>query len=154
MAGSTRQDAGTLAGAGQEIAAIGRMLSEVYNARDFDRLDSVIAPDAEYRNVATGEVFRGAEGVKRYQRNWASAFPESRVEIQNLAACGETVTVEFIGRGRHSGPLNTPQGTIQPTGKDVELALCDVLSVRDGRITGGRTYFDLASLMRQLGVQG
>lgn len=151
MARSTQQDADTFAGASQEVAAIGRMLTDVYNARDFDRLDDVIAPDAEYRNVATGEVFRGAEGMKQYQRAWVAAFPESRVEIRNFAACGETVTVEFVGRGRQTGPLNTPQGTIEPTGRDVELALCDVLTVRDGRITGGRTYFDLASLMRQLG---
>jgi len=151
MTRSTRQDANTLTGADEETAAIGRTIADVYNSRDFDRLDGVIAPDAEYRNVATGEVFRGAEGVKRYQRNWAAAFPESRVEIRNFAACGETVTVEFVGRGRHTGPMNTPQGTIEPTGKDVELALCDVLSVRGGRITGGRTYYDVASLMRQLG---
>jgi steroid delta-isomerase-like uncharacterized protein len=152
MAGSTQQDAGTRTGVGQENAAIGRTILDAYNARDFDRFDGVIASDAEYRNVATGDVFRGAEGMKQYQRNWATAFPESQIEVRNLVACGETVTMEYIGRGKQTGPLNTPQGTIPPTGRDVELALCDVLTVRGGKITGGRTYYDVASLMRQLGM--
>lgn len=153
MARSTQQQqaAGTYTGVGQEIAAVGRTILDAYNARSFDRLDGVVAPDAEYRNVATGEAFRGADGMKRYQRNWATAFPESQVELQNLVACGETVTMEYVGRGRHTGPLATPQGTIEPTGRDVELPLCDVLTVKDGRITGGRTYYDVATLMRQLG---
>jgi steroid delta-isomerase-like uncharacterized protein len=151
MARFTQHDGGIATDPDQEIVAIARTLLDVYNARDFDRLDSAIAPDGEYRNVASGEVFRGAEGVKQYQRNWATAFPESQVEITNLVGCGETVTMEYIGRGKQTGPLNTPQGTIPPTGREVELALCDVLTVRGGKIAGGRTYFDLASLMRQLG---
>ena len=153
MARSTQQDAGTYTAVGQEIAAIGRTIIDVYNAREFDRLDGVIAADAEYRNVATGEVFRGAEGMKQYQRNWATGFPESKIEVTKLVACGETVTIEYVGRGKQTGPLNTPQGTMPPTGREVELALCDVLTVQGGKITGGRTYYDVASLVRQLGMQ-
>ena len=152
MARSTEQEAGTYAGAGEDIAAIGRTIVDAYNTRDFDRLDGVVAPDGEYRNVATGELFRGAEGIKRYQRNWATAFPESRIELTNIVACGETVTMEYVGRGTQTGPLNTPQGTIPPSGREVELPLCDVLTVRGGRITDGRTYYDVATLMRQLGM--
>jgi len=152
MARSTQQDAGPETAAGREVGDVGRTILDAYNARDFDRLDAVIAPDGEFRNVPTGEVFRGAEGMKQYQRNWATAFPKSRVEVRNLVACGETVTMEYIGRGTQTGPLNTPQGTIQPTGRDVELPLCDVLTVRGGKVTDGRTYYDVATLMRQLGM--
>jgi steroid delta-isomerase-like uncharacterized protein len=151
MAKSTQQDAGTYTGVGQDVTAIGRTLLDAYNARDFDRLDAVLAPDGEFQNVASGETYRGADGMKRYQRNWATAFPESKVELTNLVGSGETVTMEYVGRGRHTGPLTTPQGTIAPTGRSVELKLCDVLTVRSGRIIGGRTYYDVASLMRQLG---
>ena len=151
MAKSTQQDAATYTGAGKDVTAIARTLIDAYNTRDFDRLDAILAPDAEVRNVATGEVYRGADAMKRYQRNWATAFPESKVEIATLVGCGETVTMEYVGRGRQTGPLDTPQGRIEPTGRSVELPLCDVLTVRNGRITGGRTYYDVATLLRQLG---
>lgn len=151
MAKATQQDAGTYTGVGGDIAAIGRTLLDAYNTRDFDRLDAVIAPDGQYRDIATGETLRGADGMKRYQRAWATAFPESKVELTSLVGCGDTVTMEYVGRGKHTGPLTTPQGTIAPTGRSVELRLCDVLTVRGGRIVDGRTYYDVASLMRQLG---
>lgn len=151
MARSTQQDAGTYTSASQEGAAIGRKTIDAYNRRDFDQLDGVIAPDAELRDVATGEVHRGPDGMKQFQRNWATAFPDSKVEVSHLVACGDTVTMEYVGRGTHTGPMNTPQGTIQPTNRRVELSLCDVLTVKGGMITGGRTYYDAASLMRQLG---
>ena len=31
-------------------------------------------------------------------------------------------------------------------------AFCEVLEVRDGKITRGQVYFDLATMMRQLGL--
>lgn len=152
MARITQQDAGSYTGGAQDAAAIGRAVLDAYNDRAFDRLDALIAPDAELRDIATGESFRGAEGAKRFQRAWATAFPESRVEIASLVGCGETVTVEYVGRGTQTGPLVTPQGTIPPTGRSVELPLCDVMTVRGGRIVSGRTYYDVATLMRQLGA--
>ena len=100
MAKATQENAGTYTGTGQEIAAVGRTLLDAYNAREFDRLDAVLAPDGEYRNVATGQVFRGPSGVKQYQRNWATAFPESRVDLTNLVACGARAEALLDRRAR------------------------------------------------------
>lgn len=60
--------------------------------------------------------------------------------------------VEFIGRGTNTGPLATPQVEVPATGHKVEIPFCDVHRIEDGKITNGRSYFDMATMMRQLGL--
>jgi ketosteroid isomerase-like protein len=48
--------------------------------------------------------------------------------------------------------MMTPEGEMPPTGKRVEGRFVDVWAFRDGKIVGGRSYYDAAGLMAQLGV--
>ena len=41
---------------------------------------------------------------------------------------------------------------IAPTGRQVSMPICTVLTVRGGKIVSERDYMDMAHLMRQLGV--
>ena len=133
-------------------AATARAFNEAYNARDWRAAAALSAPDVRIVNVATGDSFAGADGVRRYFEGWSGAFPDSRIET-TLAAGDETAAVtEFLGRGTHSGPLPSPNGPIPPTGKRVEVHFCQVLEFQGGKITRARLYFDGMSLLGQLGL--
>jgi hypothetical protein len=67
-------------------------------------------------------------------------------------ASGNTVTIELTWRGTHTGPLVLPNGTIAPTGRSIELRACEVVEVEGGKTRSFTQYFDLSSLMRQIGV--
>ncbi|MBI4571514.1 MAG: ester cyclase, partial [Chloroflexi bacterium] len=41
---------------------------------------------------------------------------------------------------------------IPATGRKVEMPVCTVLDIRDGKITAEREYMDMAHMMQQLGV--
>ncbi len=69
-----------------------------------------------------------------------------------MVASGDTVVVEFTGRGTHTGTLVTSMGDIPATGKSVTLKLCDVLEFRDEMLVRQRSYFDSGSMMAQLGL--
>src|SRR5690606_18758122 len=43
-------------------------------------------------------------------------------------------------------------GHVPPTAMEVQLRVCDVLDVQEGRIAHLRSYFDSVSLLRQLGL--
>src|SRR5436190_6944779 len=131
-----------------------RTLYDSYNARDFERSASIVTDDYDGIVVPLATTFRGAEGVKEFQRGWATAFPDSRVEIRSVTANEERVIVEYIGRGTHTGPLATPGGTVPATGRRVDIPFCDVVELRHGKVASDRTYFDVATMMEQLGVAG
>ena len=63
---------------------------------------------------------------------------------------GDWVTVEFTVRGTNTGPFMGPEGELPPSNQAVELQSCDVLHVENGQVTGGRSYFDLNTVTRQL----
>ncbi len=129
-----------------------RLAYDLYNRRDFARSAELTQPDAVTVMVPTGQEFRGPEGTVAYLTGWATAFPDSTVEVLNVVAGEDGGAVEFIGQGTHTGPLVTPAGIIPPTGRRVEFRLCDVWTVRDGKFAGNRNYFDLVTLLGQLDV--
>jgi steroid delta-isomerase-like uncharacterized protein len=134
-------------------ADIARQHYDLYNAQDLDRAaTSLIAEDAEWVNVATGETFRGPDGYRRFIQGWRSAFPGSRIDDLRIEGNDDVIVAEFRGRGTHAGPLATPAGMLPPTGRVIDVPFCEVMEVREGRISRARLYFDSATLMRQLGV--
>ena len=66
-------------------------------------------------------------------------------------ASGETVVLEVTWRGTHTGPLQTPRGPLAPTGRRIELRACMALEVAGDRVRVQRQYFDMATMMEQLG---
>ncbi len=133
-------------------ARIATTVHEAWNARDFDRLASLTADDAEIVLVGSGTTFRGPDGAREFGRMWTDAFPDGKVEIGKAFSQGENVTVTYTGRGTHTGTLRSPTGEIPATGRSVTLELCDVFEIRDGKIKTLRSYFDSASLLAQLGA--
>ena len=136
----------------RETTYIARNIHPLWTNREFDQiLSEMIAEDVEWLNVATGETFRGHEGFRQFMQGWADAFPDGRAEDTNVYVGEDFAVTEFFGRGTHSGPLRTPAGEIPPTERSVEFRLCEVYQIRDGKIVRGRTYFDAATLLDELG---
>ncbi len=129
---------------------VGSMLRQVYeawNAKDLDRAMSFATNDARMTIVQ----FSMTEGLREYMEGWARAFPDGRIEVNNLVAQGESVVAEFTGRGTHTGILRTPSGDLSPTGRRVEMPFVEIYRFRNGKIGEGRIYFDTATMMAQLG---
>ena len=82
----------------------------------------------------------------------SGGFPDGQVTVDRVIASGDTVVVEFTGRGTHTGTLTTSMGSIPATGRSLTLQLCDVMEFQDGKLKSQRTYFDTGSMMAQLGL--
>jgi len=132
--------------------AIARIPYDAFNAREFNRVAEITAPDAKWVNIITGETFRGPDGFKQYLEVWARAFPDARLTITNIVADDDSAVVEFAGIGTNSGPLPTPIGELPPTGRRAEQRFCDVYDIDNGKVTQVRTYFDVSSLMAYVNV--
>jgi limonene-1,2-epoxide hydrolase/quinol monooxygenase YgiN len=125
-----------------------------FDAHDLDAGARMMAPDAQLHDVSLGTTLIGPEGLRQYWMGWYSGFPDGRTEILTSAATADgTVVTEFLGKGTHNGPLAGPGGqVIPPTGRIASTRFCQVATVRDNLITGARIYYDLITLLAQLGV--
>jgi steroid delta-isomerase-like uncharacterized protein len=136
----------------QDNAALVRDIHSAWNRRDFDRIASVTSDQCNWVMIPTGQKFSGKEGLRQYSQGWASAFPDAQIQETNLIAGDDGAVIEFVGRGKHTGPLSGPAGDIPPTGRDVELPCCEIYRIEDGKMIGGAIYFDMATLLGQLGL--
>lgn len=136
----------------EENAQLAREIHQAFNDRNYDRIDDLVTPDVQWENVATGETFSGPEGIKQFMRSWVEAFSDAKTEIQDTHAGEDFAVNEFAGRGTHDGTLRGPAGEISATNRSVDVQFCEVYHIRDGKIAEGRTFFDAATMMGQLGT--
>ena len=123
-----------------------------YNEKNWEAVNRAIASDVAYDEVGTHRNLRGAADVIAVWKGWAAAFPDSKATFEAAHVSGNTVILEVTWRGTQSGPLRTPAGDIPATGKKIEMRACQVVDIADGKARGIRQYFDMATMMSQLGV--
>lgn len=131
-----------------DAASLHRQMLDVITARDLDGLRALYHPDYSYEG-SDGVEHKGADAGIEMASTYLEAFSDLSLEVRHELQCGEHVSViEFTGRGTHDGDLEG----IAPTGRTVEIPVCNVVEVADGKILREREYFDTAVLLRQLGV--
>lgn len=134
-------------------ADVAKASVNAYNEKNWEKVHTSLAPDCVYDEVATNRKTRGVNDTIALWQGWAKALPDSRATFENQFVMDNTVVLELTWRGTHRGPLPTPRGEIAPTGKTIELRACQVIEVSGERAKTIRQYFDMTSLLQQLGVQ-
>jgi steroid delta-isomerase-like uncharacterized protein len=137
----------------QALAKAAKALIEAYNDRNWEKAKASITPDFVYDEVATGRKLTGADETLEVWKAWAQAFPDSKGSFQATHVADDgAVTLEVTWTGTHQGPLQTPQGPIAPTGRRIEIRACAVVEIAGERARTQRHYFDMATLLQQIGV--
>jgi steroid delta-isomerase-like uncharacterized protein len=125
-----------------------------YNQKDWNAVRAGITQDFTYDEVGTRRKVQGADQTITLFQGWAEAIPDSKATFDNAVASGNTVLLELTWRGTHKGPLQTPKGSFAATGKQIEIRACAVVELVDGKAKVQRHYFDMATLLQQLGIGG
>ncbi|MGA9521509.1 MAG: ester cyclase [Myxococcaceae bacterium] len=133
----------------RDNAATVRTLYQAFNDKDLERLASLAEADAQMEDVP----FDTTAGWRDSWEGWATAFPDGTFEVKNLVASGDTVVAEIHARGTHTGPLQGSDGTLHPTQRKLDVRLCEVFELKNGKIVRGRSYFDWAGMQEQMGLQ-
>ena len=84
----------------------------------------------------------------RYLKQW-QGFPDFKVRVRRVVAVGKNyVVTENEWRGTHRGPFFG----IPPTGRRARVNACVLWEFRGKKLRAEYVYYDLATVMRQLGV--
>ncbi len=91
----------------------------------------------------------GLEGLKRFNAQSVTAFPDVRVTVEDLLAEGDEVAVRWTLRGTHEGEL---RGGVHATGRRVEVSGITLSRIERGKIVESWGNYDLLGMLQQLGV--
>jgi steroid delta-isomerase-like uncharacterized protein len=128
-------------------AIIRQFYDRAWNSDDLTAYDELVTDDFVDHQAMPG-LPSGREGFRQLQVVFRTAFPDVRVEVEDVVAEGELVAARWISTGTHQGPLFG----IPPTGRPVRVTAMVVYRVEGGRLAEGWINRDDLGMMRQLGV--
>src|ERR1051326_1447399 len=121
------------------------------NAGDLDAvlklIDEVCAPDLVL-HTQVPSLKTGPELMKDVWITLMGAFPDLRVETQEVITEGDKTVYRNVVTGTHQG---TYMG-VPPTGRTIRYDEIFIVRVVDGRLAEVRGVVDTAAQMRQLGL--
>lgn len=122
---------------------------EAFNARDLDKAVSAALENIIWEDHGRGVTTKTRAELKDSFKEWADAFSDGKISDTKAIDAGDTVVVEYIGRGTNDGAM----GSLPATGKRVSLHFVDILHFdKDGKISGGANYYDTFSMLVQMGL--
>jgi steroid delta-isomerase-like uncharacterized protein len=123
-----------------------------YNEKDWSKGKDILAANAVYDEKGTHRRIQGAGEIIEAWQGWANAFPDSKATFVREFASGDTVVLELVWKGIHTGPLQTPTGTIPSSNKPIEMPACQVVQVEGGKVKSASHYFDMLTMLTQIGA--
>jgi steroid delta-isomerase-like uncharacterized protein len=138
--------------AGSEVD-VARETIDCFNAGDWDRLRALHAPDCVEEEFSTERTLNGFDEMLDAAQGWKRAFPDGHGTVLGSCSDGPIAVLELEWEGTNTGPMDAPDGSQMPaTGRHGVVKACQVFEVHDGRVTSTRHYFNLLTIMNQLGV--
>ena len=136
--------AGPSTGAKDRDNAIVEQAMAAWNAHDADRIAAAYSEDIVYEDVAFGAVNRGRAEMHKFAVDILAAVPDMKLEIVSLAVHDGHGAVEWVWSGTDKGLFKT--------GKHFSVRGASVFEIRGGKIVSNKDYYDVATVMRQLGL--
>ena len=129
-------------------AATIRRMYDLLSAGDIDGFGNLLADDfVEHEETPGLEPTK--EGVKQFFHMYRAAFPDLRMEPQDVLASGDKV----VARARATGTNQGEFMGMPATGKSVDVQLIDIIRFGDDGLAREHWgVFDALGMMQQLGA--
>jgi steroid delta-isomerase-like uncharacterized protein len=123
-----------------------RSIEEVWNKGKLDVVDQLFTNDFVSHDPVNQT--RGLPAFKGVVTKYRSAFPDCRLDIDDIFSAGDKVVVRWQYSGTHKGQLEG----IAPTGRPVNGTGITIHLLSGDRIREAYINWDALGLMQQLGV--
>ena len=129
-------------------AATMRHVYDLISAGDIDGFGELVAEDfVEHEETPGLEPTK--EGVKQFFHMYKTAFPDLRMEAQDILVSGDKVVARARATGTHQGEFFG----MPATGKSFDVQLIDIIRFGDDGLAREHWgVFDALAMMQQLGA--
>ena len=122
------------------------------NAHNLSQADAYQADGYMFEGPGTPGAIN-ADQSTAYTQGFIDAFPDLHFEVKEKIAQGDYVVFNWVASGTHKGSMRTPTGDmIPPTGKKAVVPGSTTYQFKHGKAVRGQTYWDMVTLLAQLGL--
>jgi steroid delta-isomerase-like uncharacterized protein len=141
-----------MAQTGTDITRTAADLIEAFNAGDWDRLRPLVTSDLVYTETGTGRRVESADAYFELLDGWKRAFPDVAGAIRATVTAEDTVAQEIHWEGTQTGPLETPGGTVEASGRRINTEASAWFRFRGDTVSEIHHYLDALMLLQQIGA--
>ena len=122
-----------------------------WDTGDVAYANAVLAPDFVDRTLPAGRP-QGPDGPVFASKNFRTAAPDLRVEIEEMLMVGDRVIGRLRFTGHFTGTFGNGAVARQGDGRAIDFIATDIYRIANGRIAENWHIEDNLTLLQQLGV--
>ena len=112
-------------------------------------IEELLDPEFVLHSPISNEPIRGIDGFKQMIAAYKAATPELKVHVEELKEDGDSVSVRWRARYKHTGEFRGHAAT----GKQGEVTGSDTIRIANGKIVEVRNNLDLDRVEREVGFK-
>lgn len=132
----------------EELRQLAAQLTDAWNSHDPQRVAALCAADYEGENVGEATPHRGPAGMAASAAAYLAAFPDLNFTVEETVIDGDRVAQIWRTHATHRGPLLN----IPATGRRIAVRGASLLTFREGRLYRAVYIWDVAGLLREIGL--
>jgi len=114
---------------------------------DIPKLLSTVTDDVAYEDKTVGAVLHGKDELRKFAQSWFDAFPDLHFTLTSTLISGNQAALEWIGSGTQKGDMPG----MPASNKVSSVPGASIVECADGKIKHDADYWDMATVMKQLG---
>jgi steroid delta-isomerase-like uncharacterized protein len=125
-------------------AAVAEKWIAAWNSHNPDKMLSLFTDDIVYEDVAFGEVSHGSAELRKFAASEFEGIRDLELKLDRANIHNGHGTIEWTFSGTDKDVFKT--------GKKFSVRGVSVIDMRDGKISRNLDFYDVATIMRQVGV--
>ena len=123
-------------------------IEEIYNKGNLNLADELVSGNYVAHDSTTVNPGTGSNGLKNQVTTLRTAFPDLRLNIEELLQDADTVSARLTAQGTHKGNfLNIPA-----TGRNIKTTGILISHVKNGKLTDSYINWDAVTVLQQIGA--
>jgi steroid delta-isomerase-like uncharacterized protein len=131
-----------------DLAIYAETINQAWNSHDIEKVLSFYSPEYIGDDVGQASLLRGHEGLRAMLDVYWRAFPDLQFAVKDVVIQDSRVAIVWVAEGTHQGTIMN----IPATGHRVEVRGMSIIDVEDGLIVRGQYIWDLAGMLRHMGL--
>jgi steroid delta-isomerase-like uncharacterized protein len=122
---------------------------ETYNSHNPDAVVELYDNNVTNIQLPWEKTIEGRDAMRNTYVNVFQAFPDIRIEIENIIENEQWVTVEWVFSGTMKGSF----AGYTPNNNSFKMRGCEIFKIESGKILVQHGYWDKATMFSQLKLQ-
>lgn len=131
-----------------KLRPFAQTIVDAWNTKMDEKIIQLYSADYEGEDITGGKKRSGTEGVKEWLNRVLHAFPNIHYTLIDYVESGDRLVLHWLAEGNHHGSFLK----IPASGKQVRINGISILKIENGKISEGKLFWDLAGVLRQIGL--